>query len=84
MIYYELWLKFKVYKKNLCFDQNLLCFVSPYLPKSYLVLVPYNKTNIPCLFYLISKLSTLGISDIKQKGMEYLLIMRKKDKTMLG
>ena len=37
-------------KNNLCFDQNLLCFVSLYLPRSCLVLVAYNKTNIPRLF----------------------------------
>ena len=37
-------------KKNLCFDRSLLCFVSLYLPRSSLVLVAYNKINIPCLF----------------------------------
>ena len=34
----------------MCFNRNLLCFVSLYLPRSCLVLVAYNKTNIPCLF----------------------------------
>ena len=76
-------------QKTLCFDRNLLCFVSLYLPRSCLLLVAYNKTNILCLFCLISKLFTLSniifnsaslnylgwiISDSKQKGMEYLLI----------
>ena len=72
----------------------MLCFVSRYLSVSCLVLVAYNKTNIRCLFCLISKLFTLDniniqfrfaslnikclgwlISDIKQNGMEYLLII---------
>ena len=39
---------------------NLLYLASLYLPRSCLVLVTYNKTNIPCLFCLISKLFTLG------------------------
>ena len=77
----------------MCFDQNLLCFVSLYLPRSCLMLAAYNKTNIPCPFCSISKLFTLGntilnsasrrwinypgwiISDIKQNGMEYFLII---------
>ena len=46
-------------QKTLCFDRNLLCFVSLYLPRSCLLLVAYNKTNIPYLFCLISKLFTL-------------------------
>ena len=37
-------------KKNLCCDQDLLCFVGTYLTRSCLVFVAYNKTNIPCLF----------------------------------
>ena len=69
-------------QKKLCFAQNLLCFVGLYFPRSCLVLVAYNKTNIPCLFCLMSKLCTLGnviylgwiISDIKQKDMEYLVV----------
>ena len=32
------------------FDRNLPYFVNLYLPRSCLVLVPYNKTNIPYLF----------------------------------
>ena len=35
---------------NLCCNRNLPCFVSLYLPRSCLVLVLYNKTNVPCLF----------------------------------
>ena len=37
-------------KKNFCCDQNLLCFVSIYLPRCCLVLAAYNKRNIPCPF----------------------------------
>ena len=37
-------------RKNLCFDQNVLCFVSLYLSRSCLVSVAPNKSNIPCLF----------------------------------
>ena len=37
-----------------------MCFASLYLPRSCLILVAYNKANIPCLFCLISKLLTLG------------------------
>ena len=37
-----------------------ICRVLLNLPRSCLVLVAYNKTNIPCLFSLISKLFTLG------------------------
>ena len=37
-------------KKNLCSDRHLPCFLSLYLPRSCLVLVAYNKINIPCLF----------------------------------
>ena len=77
----------QVLRKDSFFDRNLLCFVSFYLPRSCLVLVAYNKRNILCLFCLISKLFTLGnitfnsaylgwiIFDIKQNGMEYLLII---------
>ena len=43
-------LQFRFYKRDLCFDRNLLCFASFYLPRSCLVLVAYNQTNIPCLF----------------------------------
>ena len=46
--------------KNLCCDGNFLCFVSIYLPRSRLMLVAYNKTNISCLLCLISKLLTLS------------------------
>ena len=46
-------------KKNLCCDRNLLCFVRLYLSRSCLVLIAYNKINVPCLFCLISKLFTL-------------------------
>ena len=37
-------------KKSVCCDENLPCFVSFYFPKSCMVIVAYNKTNIPCLF----------------------------------
>ena len=37
-------------QKSLFRDRNLLCFVSLYLLRSCLVLMTYNKTNIPCLF----------------------------------
>ena len=43
-------LQLSFYEKNLRFDRNLLRSVSIYLPKSCLVLVAYNKANIPCLF----------------------------------
>ena len=47
-------------KKKLCCGRNLLCFVSLYVSWSCLVLVAYNKTNIPCLFFcIISKLFSL-------------------------
>ena len=71
-------------KNNFCFDRNLLCFVSLYHPRSCLVLVAYDKINIPCIFLLISKLFThVSIifnsasrpSDIKQKDIEHLLII---------
>ena len=35
--------QFSFYKKNLCFDRNLLCFVSLYLTRSCLLLVAYIK-----------------------------------------
>ena len=85
-------LEFSFYEKTFCCDQNFLCFISIYLSKFCLVLVAYNKTNIPCLFlfnieiihprsykiqlcFVSLNINTLGwiISDIKQKGMEYLL-----------
>ena len=47
-------------KKDLCFERHLMCFVSLYLPRSCLVLVACNKTNIPFHSCLISKLFTLG------------------------
>ena len=37
-------------KKNLRFERNLLRFVSLCFSRSCLMLVAYNKTNIPCLF----------------------------------
>ena len=40
-------------KKNLCCERNLLCFVSFYLPRSCLMLVSYNKTNIPSFLFNI-------------------------------
>lgn len=43
-------LKFSFYPKNLCCDQNFLCFVSAYFSKSCLVFAADNKTNIPCFF----------------------------------
>ena len=43
-------LQFSFYKKNLCFDRNLLSFAGLYLARCCLVLVAYNKTNIPRLF----------------------------------
>ena len=49
-----------VFTRKTCFDRNLLWFCSLYLPRSCLVLVVYNKTNIPCLCCLISKLFTLS------------------------
>ena len=52
--------QFSFYKKDLCFDRNLLCFVSLYLPRSCLALAAYNKTNITSFFCLISNLFTLG------------------------
>ena len=48
------------FTENLCFDQNLLCFVSLYLPRSCFVLVADNNANISCLICLISKLFILG------------------------
>ena len=53
-------LQLSFYKKDLCCDQNLLCFVSLYHPGSSLVMVADDKTNISCLFCLISKLFTLS------------------------
>ena len=35
-------------------DRNLLCFASLYLSRSYLVLVAYKKTNIPCFCCIIT------------------------------
>ena len=66
--------QFSFYEKNLCFDRNLLCFVSLYLPKSCLVLMAYNKTSIPCLFCLISKLFTLGNIMFKSVSRRWILI----------
>ena len=37
-------------RKNLCFDPDLLCFVSLYYPRSCLVLVAYSKKIISFLF----------------------------------
>ena len=37
-------------RKKLCFDRNLLCFVSLYIARSCSVLVEYNKINISCHF----------------------------------
>ena len=67
-------------KKNLCFDRNLLCFVSLYLPRPCLVLVAYNKKIFHVFFLcLISKLFTLGNTipnfTFRRKGKEYLLII---------
>ena len=53
-------LEFRFYKKNLSCGRNLSCFVSLYLSISCLMLVAYNKTNVPCLFCLILKLFTLS------------------------
>ena len=61
-------------KKTLCFDRNLLCFVSLYLPRNCLVLVTYNKTNIPCLFCLISKLFSLGNIIFNSASRRWILI----------
>ena len=74
-----LWFSF--YIRNLCCDWNFLYFINLYLPRSCFVLVVYNKTNIPCLFLFNIKTihsqyyNILGwiVSDIKQRGMEYLL-----------
>ena len=69
------WISF--YKKDCVLSE----IWSNCLPRSCLMLVAYNRTNILCLFCLVSKLFTLSniifgwiISDIKQNGMEYLLI----------
>ena len=60
-------------QKKLVFWPKFVVFVILYLPRSCLVLVACNKTNIPCLFLL----NYLGwiIFDIKQNGMEYLLVI---------
>ena len=56
MIYKELIYKVKYVvvqflgKKTLRFANYLMCFVGLYLARSYLVLVAYNKKDIPCLF----------------------------------
>ena len=36
---------FSFYKKDLRFDQNLMCFISLYFPRSCVVLVVNNKTK---------------------------------------
>ena len=82
MIYQKLqlnMLQLNFYKKNLRVDQNLLCFVSLYLPRPCLVLVAYNKINIHAFFCLISKLFTLGnmIFNLIPSG-ELFLILSKK------
>ena len=56
--------QFSFHKIDLCFDRNLLCFVSLYLPRSCLVLVAYNKTNIPCHFCLITRLSEICLMSL--------------------
>ena len=71
-------LEFRFYKKNLSCGRNLSCFVSLYLSISCLMLVAYNKTNIPCLFCLILKLFTLSniifnSASRQQNGMEHVL-----------
>ena len=53
-------------QENFWCHQNLLCFVGLHLPRSCLILVPYNKTNIPCI-----------VPDNKRRGMEYLLTAMK-------
>ena len=60
-------------QKKLVFWPKFVVLVILYLPRSCLVLVACNKTNIPCLFLL----NYLGwiIFDIKQNGMEYLLVI---------
>ena len=45
-----------IFTKKTCFDGNLLCFVSHYSPRYCLVLVLYNKTNIPYLFFVLKKI----------------------------
>ena len=65
------------------FWSKFVVFFSLYPPRSCLVLVPYNKTNTPCLFCLILKLFTLG-NIIFKKAWNNSLTMINNSLTMIS